>query len=164
MVQTRSGAKGQETTGKAGEPSGPARAKNLVKSDNGVMKKRTESRKPKTTHEKKKQQKELESIKKDLEEVYSALSNPAIQEKDRQPLEQSYELLLDQQQKAEYDLMDIEEENTGAHQVFTGLDYKEGREDSGQASTSTGDGSPGGDPDTPGWLVGWLNSYADPSP
>jgi len=73
MVHTRSGAKGQETTDKAGEPSGPARAKTIVKSDNGVMKMRTESRKPKTT-EKKKQQKELESIKKDVEEVYSALS------------------------------------------------------------------------------------------
>lgn len=72
MVHTRSGAKGQETTDKAGEPSGPARAKNIVKSDNGVMKKRTEGRKPKTT-EKKKQQKELESIKKDVEEVYSVV-------------------------------------------------------------------------------------------
>jgi len=75
--------------------------------------------------------------------------NPAIQEKDRQPLEQSYKLSLDQQQQqeAEYDLMDIEEENTGAHQDFTGLDYKEGREDSGQASTSTAGSSPGGDLD-----------------
>ena len=146
MVHTRSGAKGQETTGKAGEPSGPAKAKNIVKSDNGVMKKRTESRKPKTT-EKKKQQIELESIKKNVEEVYSALSNPAIQEKDRQPLEQSYKLLLDQQQEAEYDLMDIEEENTGAHQDFTGLDYKEGREDSGQASKSTAGSSPRDDLD-----------------
>ena len=80
---------------------------------------------------------------------YIPLSNPAIQEKDRQPLEQSYKLLLDQQQQqeAEYDLMDIEEENTGAHQDFTSLDYKEGREDSGQASTSTAGSSPGGDLD-----------------